>query len=600
MASSSHGRVLKKADPSTIHNKFMVGYQGWFTCPGDGKPLDPHHHGWLHWFNYPIPDGGRPNTDLWPDVSEYSPSELFPAPGLKYANGEQAFLFSSRNARTVERHFHWMALHGVDGAFLQRFLGQCDLEQGNQPIRDQRDEVGDHVRRAAELEGRTYAIMYDISGVAPDRIEQVLKQDWIHLIRTKGVLDSPSYLREKGKAVVTLWGFGMNDNGHDPNMVRSVIRFIRENTPGGAYIMGGSPAYWRTSDNDADRNPEWVNVWLEEFDAISPWTIGRYHDLEGADRFAEWNVKGDLELIKKRNEEAAQGVPGRRHIDYIPVVFPGGSGFNLSEGKWSWNDAPRRGGRFLWRELCNLRRQGVRTIYGAMWDEYDEGTAFLPVVSKKSQLPVHEKYGFMALDEDGYDLPPDWYMRIAGFAGESLRGERFIQETFPSKELDDYWSSRPHYEEKDEKACGSGEGEKQSWEEWQKLEKEKEDLPPPPPYTLEADKSRAGPSVPVDTRPTVAPPVAPPVESRPAHFEAGPSAVSGPPAPVRMDTRPVSPPSAPLGALNADVHTSPNRPPVPLASRPSISHHSPSSSLSAGGPPVPSVLLVRVHRHLTP
>ena len=108
-------------------------------------------------------------------------------------------------------------------------------------------------------------------------------------------------------------------------MVRAVTRFIRENTPGGAYIMGGSPAYWRTSESDADRNPEWVNVWLEEFDAISPWTIGRYHDLEGADRFSEWNVKGDLELIRKRNEEAAQGVPNRRHIDYIPVVFPRGS-----------------------------------------------------------------------------------------------------------------------------------------------------------------------------------------------------------------------------------------------------------------------------------
>ena len=42
-------------------------------------------------------------------------------------------------------------------------------------------------------------------------------------------------------------------------------------------------------------------------------------------------------------------------------------------------------------------------------NRYDEGTAFLPVVSKKSQVPVHEKYKFMALDEDGYDLPPDWY-----------------------------------------------------------------------------------------------------------------------------------------------------------------------------------------------
>lgn len=77
------GRILKKANPKTIQDKFLVGYQGWFTCSGDGKPMDPNHHGWMHWFNKPIPDGGRPNTGLWPDVSEYSPSELFPAPDVK-------------------------------------------------------------------------------------------------------------------------------------------------------------------------------------------------------------------------------------------------------------------------------------------------------------------------------------------------------------------------------------------------------------------------------------------------------------------------------------------------------------------------------------
>ncbi len=98
--------------------------------------------------------------DLWPDVSEYTPSELFPAPGVKYANGEQAFLFSSRHPKTVQRHFHWMAMHGVDGAFLQRFAGQCDLEQGNEGIRKIRDEVGDRVMEAAEKEGRVFAIMY--------------------------------------------------------------------------------------------------------------------------------------------------------------------------------------------------------------------------------------------------------------------------------------------------------------------------------------------------------------------------------------------------------------------------------------------------------
>ena len=55
---------------------------------------------------YHFPDGGRPNTDLWPDVSEYSPSELYPAPGLNFASGEQAKLFSSRNPSTVQRYIY--------------------------------------------------------------------------------------------------------------------------------------------------------------------------------------------------------------------------------------------------------------------------------------------------------------------------------------------------------------------------------------------------------------------------------------------------------------------------------------------------------------
>jgi len=41
----------------------------------------------------------------------------------------------------------------------------------------------------------------------------------------------------------------------------------------------------------------------------------------------------------------------------------------------------------------------------------------------------------------------DRYMRISGFAAEALRGEREISETLPRKELRDYWSCRPEYEE---------------------------------------------------------------------------------------------------------------------------------------------------------
>ena len=52
-----------------------------------------------------------------------------------------------------------MARNGVDGAFLQRFLSQCYTHPGNIALRNQRDDVGDCVKGAAEKEGRVYAIM---------------------------------------------------------------------------------------------------------------------------------------------------------------------------------------------------------------------------------------------------------------------------------------------------------------------------------------------------------------------------------------------------------------------------------------------------------
>jgi hypothetical protein len=42
---------------------------------------------------------------------------------------------------------------------------------------------------------------------------------------------------------------------------------------------------------------------------------------------------------------------------------------------------------------------------------YDEGTAFMPVVEKKRMLPETDKHPFMALDEDGFDLPSDWSVK---------------------------------------------------------------------------------------------------------------------------------------------------------------------------------------------
>ncbi|KAK7056928.1 hypothetical protein VNI00_002646 [Paramarasmius palmivorus] len=435
---------MARADPSTIKNKFLVGYQGWFACPGDGDPIT--ETGWSHWFNA----SGQPTTDLWPDVSHYPPCELYPATTLKLKSGEHPQLFSSRNPATVRRHFHWMAKSSVDGAFLRRPLRHC-MHQGE--LLRWRDNIGRHVRSAAEMEHRVYAIMYDVSGVTPDLVQGILQEDWNHLLRDEHVLDSPSYLREQGRAVVCLWGFGFAARNHDPDVVKVIVSYIRKTTPGGAYIIAGVPSHWRTSDGDADPNPEFLDLWLNEVDAILPWTVGCYDDETQVNEYAE-RLEEDLRLLRVR-----QKVEKWRNVEYMPVVFPGCSGFNTSGGQWNFNSIKRNGGQFLWRQIYNACNNGVTTLYGATWDEYDEGTALMPAVPKAELLPVSHHRPLMSLDEDGYNIPSDWlsailsrnspsltyysrYMRICGLAREFLTEGAQFSSTFPLEELLDYWETR--------------------------------------------------------------------------------------------------------------------------------------------------------------
>lgn len=448
-------RVIRRADPNTIQNKVIVGYQGWFTCAGDGPPVHQGHHGWLHWFDKPLTDGGRPNFDLFPDVTEYSNEELYPVPGLAL-NNQPAKLFSSRNPKTVQRHFNWMAQHGIDGAFLQRFATQCEAD-GNSygataDLMRLRDEVLDRVREAAEKDNRIWAIMYDVSGVPADRIEHVLRVDWEHLMRDKRILESPYYLKERGMPVVAIWGLGFVEARHDPATVARIARNFKSVTPGGAYLWAGVPSQWRTLSGDMDPNPVFLDVFKNEFDALSPWTIGRYSKLEEIDNFCEARMKDDFKELKD--------LP--RRVDYFPTIWPGGSSHNLSNGQRAINDAPRQGGKFFWRQLWNIKHLGARTAYIAMFDEYDEGTAVLPAIPLKRSLPTctdpNRKFPFIALDADGVDnLHPDWYLRICGFAGEAMRDSRRVYEELPKKELDDYWASRPKYEDP-MGAGGSGSG----------------------------------------------------------------------------------------------------------------------------------------------
>lgn len=228
----------------------------------------------------------------------------------------------------------------------------------------------------------------------------------------------------------------------------------------------------------------------------------------------------------------------------------------------------------------------------------------MPVVSHKRQLPVLDNYRFMALDEDGFHLPPDWYMRICGFAVEGLRGERLILGTFPSKELQDYWSSRPHYEDvASSSSCisgsGSGSGSKdgdkkgQTWEEWERTTQENADEPPPPPYSLEAEEpstqssSNAPPPVPLARRPTQTqgPPTTQ-LSTRPSVHSSSQLAArlsSGPPPPLASSSRPqvhsVTSVNHGLGSHPSSSHASPLLAPVDELSRLGLSDSMPVSPL---------------------
>jgi hypothetical protein len=80
-------------------------------------------------------------------------------------------------------------------------------------------------------------------------------------------------------------------------------------------------------------------------------------------------------LFKQRAIVPDKAYCDQRKIDYMPVIFPGFSWYNMHRGKTPFNQIPRRGGNFLWHQSYNAISAGVSMVYIAMYDEVDEGTA---------------------------------------------------------------------------------------------------------------------------------------------------------------------------------------------------------------------------------
>ncbi len=91
------------------------------------------------------------------------------------------------------------------------------------------------------------------------------------------------------------------------------------------------------------------------------------------------------------------------------------------------NAIPRRCGRFFWHQVANVVGAGATMMYGAMFDEVDEGTALFKVTPHDTGTPP----GFLALDADGCHLPANWYLRLAGLASSMLAGHLRFTATLP-------------------------------------------------------------------------------------------------------------------------------------------------------------------------
>lgn len=397
------------AAPSGLAGRVIVGYQGWFGCPGDY--LDNKE--WQHWFEGAA--GARALTvDMLPSLKSFKREDLCDT-GLKRADGSAVHVFSSQNPAIVARHFEWLQKHGIDGVAFQRFVTHTQLPD----LRKRSDNVLGHVRQSAERTGRVFYVTYDVSGSDAATVLDAIRADWKHLTGTLGVTRSTAYLNQAGKPVLQLWGFGFKDRPGSADAVARLVSDLKSGAAGltAATVIGGVPTGWRTLTADSRGEPEWAKLY-RSFDVISPWAVGRFVDDRGADQFRRTSLEPDLAETR------------RLGIGYLPVVFPGFSWRNLMTRRGEparaiLNQIPRRCGDFMWRQVTNAAESGATSLYGAMFDEVDEGTALFELEGSSRTAPAGTP--MVGLNQDGCQLPDDWYLSLTGKAARLMRNRAAAQ-----------------------------------------------------------------------------------------------------------------------------------------------------------------------------
>lgn len=370
----------------SIRSLVMAGYQGWFNTPEDGAGL-----GWKHFEKEKEFKPGKCTIDLWPDVSEY---EKTYETAFKLPDETPAKVFSSYDASTIDLHFKWMKQYGIDGVFMQRFV----VSILNQKGKDNYNKILNNAILSAEKYDRAICLMYDLSGMETGE-EDILIRDWKELCEKYKLVsrNNNHYVYHHGKPLVAVWGIGFNDRRkYGYEQVKKIIDFLKSE---GCSILVGVPTHWRTLTIDAVSDTRLLEL-VKQADIVHPWLVGRF-DNNTYEPYRR-SIEEDIKWCKANGK------------DYMPVLFPGFSWHNMKKDA-PQNMIPRLGGCFFWKQVKGAVGAGAESLYLAMFDEIDEGTAFF----KCTNTPPVGESSFITYEGEA----PDHYLWLAGEAAKYLRGE---------------------------------------------------------------------------------------------------------------------------------------------------------------------------------
>lgn len=396
LAESDPPAFAEQTATNNIIGAGSIGYQMWFSA-GD--------NGWVHWGEgshpNPAPGNGNYSFDVYPYVQDYidngatlSLSDMGPL-----GNGQQSLLFTSKDPAVVETHFQWISEYGIDCMAVQRF----GFGKSGAKIADESNHLLT-VKEMAEKYDKTFYVMYDVSGqghLDTNAFYERITNDWVLNVEQSGVASSTAYAHADGKPVVCIWGISGDSEQTNYPKGDTASRAVRWFQQRGYYVIIGTPDNAYTT-----RTGEY----LEPFtlaDMISPWTVGRYN-YGSCSSWINNNVPKDRAFCEKYD------------VDYQPVIFPGFSWAGMLHGGRP-NAYPRMAGEFVWRQARLYQLLGSEAFYFAMFDEYDEGTAYMKGASDYFEIPTAQY--FVTYAADGQWLSNDYYLRTAQKAIQLLKGE---------------------------------------------------------------------------------------------------------------------------------------------------------------------------------